>query len=160
MLKPVLRMLLSVVLLSAFALTVWEVGGMFLPSLARGVSTDAPPAPSPTPGYDLAAIPLPELNPAAAPGVARQAQLHTTLPERPRFELSKYTVQQGDTVFGIAEKFQIKPQTIMWGNTYVLGDDPDMISPGLELTILPEDGALYRWTKGDGLNGVAAYFHV
>src|SRR3990172_5528054 len=49
-------------------------------------------------------------------GVPRLAQVHTTIPSRPRQEIVKYTVQEGDTVFGIAENFGLKPETILWGN--------------------------------------------
>jgi LysM repeat protein len=36
-------------------------------------------------------------------------------------EVITYTVQAGDTLFGIAEKYGLKPETMMWGNTYTLG---------------------------------------
>src|SRR5687767_11159895 len=44
-------------------------------------------------------------------GIPRLAQLHTTIPSRPRQEVTKYTVVKGDTIFGIAEKFGLKPAT-------------------------------------------------
>ncbi len=81
-------------------------------------------------------------------------------PVKPRTEIIIYTVQKGDTVFGIAEKFNLSPETILWGNTYVLGDDPHRLSPGQELNILPVDGTYYEWHAGDGLNGVAQAFGV
>ncbi len=158
-----LRVAVQVVLLAVFVILLWELGSLVRSRLNGPVvpRADLPvPSPSPTTGLDLASFDLPELLPALPAGVSRLALLHTTLPERPRFELTQYTVPQGDTIFGIGDKFGLKPQTIMWGNTEVLGDDPDMIRPGLVLTILPENGALYKWNKGDGLNHVAAYFHV
>ena len=45
-------------------------------------------------------------------GIPRLAQVHTTIPSRPRQDVVKYTVVEGDTVFGIAEKFGLKPETI------------------------------------------------
>jgi hypothetical protein len=57
-------------------------------------------------------------------GIPRLAQVHTTIPSRPRDEVVKYTVQEGDTVFGIAEKFGLEPETVLWGNYYTLLDDP------------------------------------
>jgi hypothetical protein len=39
--------------------------------------------------------------------VARASDMHTMFPERPRLEIIKYQVQQGDTLFGIAENFNI-----------------------------------------------------
>ena len=93
-------------------------------------------------------------------GIPRQALLHTTLPNRPRTEILVYEVQPGDNVFGIAEKFNLRPETIMWGNLDILGDDPHRLSPGQRFIILPVDGIYYEWHNGDGLNGVAKYFGV
>ena len=71
-----------------------------------------------------------------------------------------YKVQKGDTLFGIAEKFGLQPQTILWGNYATLLDDPHSLQPDQVLNILPVDGTYYEWQKGDGLNGVAKYFGV
>jgi murein DD-endopeptidase MepM/ murein hydrolase activator NlpD len=92
--------------------------------------------------------------------ISRLAQLHTTIPSRPRQEIVKYTVEKGDTVFGIAEKYGLQPQTILWGNYGTLLDDPHNLAPGQVLNILPTDGTYYEWQKGDGLNGVAKFFGV
>ena len=35
-------------------------------------------------------------------GIPRRAQVHTTIPSRPRQDVEKYTVVKGDTIFGIA----------------------------------------------------------
>ena len=93
-------------------------------------------------------------------GITRDASLHTLFPVKARSEITKYTVQAGDTVFGIAEKFNLRPETILWGNSYTLGDDPHRLSPGQELNILPFDGVYYEWHAGDGLNGVSQVFGV
>ena len=69
-------------------------------------------------------------------GIPRLAQAHTIIPSRPRLEIVKYTVLEGDTVFGIAEKFGLAPETILWGNYYILLDDPHGLKPGQELNIL------------------------
>lgn len=93
-------------------------------------------------------------------GIPRLALLHTTIPTRPRTEVITYIVQPGDTIFGIAEKFGLKPETILWGNTYTLGDNPHNLTVGQELYILPVDGTYHRWSAGEGLNGVARGYHV
>ena len=93
-------------------------------------------------------------------GIPRLAQVHTTIPSRPRQEVTKYTVVAGDTVFGIAEKFGLKPQTVLWGNYYILLDDPHALQPGQELNILPVDGTYHEWQEGEGLNGIATYYGV
>ena len=93
-------------------------------------------------------------------GVPRLAQERTIIPSRPRQEVTKYTVLEGDTIFGIAEKFGLKPETILWGNYYVLYDDPHSLRPGQELNILPVDGTYHEWQLGEGLNGVARGYNV
>ena len=93
-------------------------------------------------------------------GIPRLAQVHTTIPSRPRQEVIKYTVVEGDTVFGIAEKFGLKPETILWANYYILLDDPHALQPGQELNILPVNGTYHQWQEGEGLNGIATYYGV
>ncbi len=77
-----------------------------------------------------------------------------------RTEILTYEVVAGDSIFGIAEKFGLKPETVLWSNRYTLGDTPDGIGVGIELVILPEDGVYHRWSEGEGLNGVAEFYGV
>jgi LysM repeat protein len=93
-------------------------------------------------------------------GIHRLALLHTNLPSKPRTEITDYTVQQGDSIFAIAESFGLSPESIMWSNRYTIGGLPDNLSPGMVLMIPPEDGVIYEWQSGDGLNGVAKYYNV
>jgi murein DD-endopeptidase MepM/ murein hydrolase activator NlpD len=93
-------------------------------------------------------------------GIPRLAQVHTTIPSRPRQEVEKYTVAKGDTIFGIAEKFGLKPETVLWANYYTLLDDPHALQPGQELNILPVDGTYHEWQQGEGLNAIATYYGV
>jgi len=113
------------------------------------------------------AIELVELQPVKdipdslyANGIPRVPNLHTKLPDRPRFAITKYTVQQGDTIFDIAKKFNLDPSTILWSNLEILGDDPHRLAPNMDLNILPLDGAIHKWTKGEGMNKVAEYYGV
>jgi LysM repeat protein len=75
-------------------------------------------------------------------------------------EVITYLVQEGDTIFGIAEKFQLKPETILLGNYETLKDNPYVLRPGMEINILPVDGVYYEWQEGDDLNAVASQFGV
>ena len=114
-------------------------------------------------GPTAAVAQLDDLTPASEisfDGIPRLAQVHTTIPSRPREDVTKYTVVEGDTVFGIAEKFGLKPETILWGNYYILLDDPHALQPGQELNILPIDGTYHEWQQGEGLNGIATYYGV
>lgn len=93
--------------------------------------------------------------------VDRTANLHTVLPVRQdRDEVIQYTVETGDSIFSIADKFDLEPQTILWGNRYILGDDPHFIYPGQILNILPIDGVYHQWSAGEGLNGVSEVYGV
>lgn len=105
-------------------------------------------------------LPAYDLFLAQQDGISRIASLHTDVPSLPRSVVAVYSVQAGDTVFGIAEKFGLQPETILWSNQYVLGDNPHNLRPGQELNILPVNGAYHRWSAGDGLNGVANFFGV
>ncbi|HLB64976.1 MAG TPA: M23 family metallopeptidase [Anaerolineales bacterium] len=96
----------------------------------------------------------------SAGGIPRQASPLTIIPTRPRPEVVRYVVQSGDTLFGIADRFGLRPETLLWGNYEVLQDNPHSLRPGQELSILPVDGALYRWNTGDTLGAVANLFRV
>lgn len=96
-----------------------------------------------------------------ADGFYRSADLHTMLTvDQDRNEVIQYTVETGDSIFSIADKFNLKPETILWGNRYTLGDDPHFILPGQTLNILPVDGVYHMWSAGEGLNGVAEFYNV
>jgi len=92
--------------------------------------------------------------------VSKRAEIRTTIPQRPEVGIVKYLVQQGDTLFGIAEEFGLKAETVLWGNCAILQDDPHSLRPGQELNILPVDGTYYEWNQGDQLDAVAAFFSV
>jgi hypothetical protein len=118
-------------------------------------------APTPTPTAIPAEMPsfISDLS-TYDQGIFRLTLLHTTIPSRPRTEIITYTIQTGDTIFGIAEMFGLKPETILWGNYYTLTDDPHNIHPGVVLNIMPSDGTYHRWSEGEGLNGVAHGYDV
>lgn len=92
--------------------------------------------------------------------IQRDASLDTILPMRVRAEIITYTVQAGDNLFSIAERFNLQPETVLWSNRYTIGDDPHFIYPGQQLLISPVDGTLHRWSAGEGLNGVAEFYGV
>jgi len=93
-------------------------------------------------------------------GIPRVAQPFTTIPSRPRQDFIKYEVVEGDTVFGIAGKFGLTPETVLWGNYNVLLDNPHSLQPGQELLILPSDGVYWQWQTANrgGLPGFAKFF--
>ena len=95
-----------------------------------------------------------------ATGIPRFALIYTTIPQRPRVEIIEYEVVSGDTVFGIAEKFGLKPETILWGNQDLLNDDPHGLLVGQVLRILPIDGTYHEWSVGESFTRVADFYGV
>jgi murein DD-endopeptidase MepM/ murein hydrolase activator NlpD len=96
----------------------------------------------------------------ALDGIPRQAEIHTIIPSRPRMEVTTYTVQKGDSLFIIADKFGLKPTSILFGNYATLKDRPDLIKEGQQLNILPVDGTYYQWQGTESLTKVAEVFGV
>lgn len=126
------------------------------PSGPEAQSADRPALQS-----DASEAALPELRPAEfLPAVFRRTSLHTIIPNRPRTDVKEYQVDTGDSVFEIAEKFNIKPETVLWANYDLLNDSPDTISLGMDLQIPPVDGVYYQWQEGDTVEAVAARFEA
>ena len=151
-------LLIVLILVVAWLMRQFYQAGQAESQSSQAVLAASLPTPTPT------AVP-PNLPPFPAEasienGITRFASLHTTIPARARTDVITYTVETGDTLFGIAEKFGLKPETLLWGNQFVLADNPHNLQPEQELNILPVDGTYYRWSVGDGLNGVADFFGV
>jgi murein DD-endopeptidase MepM/ murein hydrolase activator NlpD len=127
----------------------------------RAAAESAAAAAEPAPAAPAEEITLPAFSQGGRqPAIGRKSLLETEAPVRSRVDVLLYTVQKGDSVFGIADKFSIKPETILWGNPDTLKDDPHLIQAGMELRILPIDGAYYEWKTGDDLRAVAKEFNV
>jgi len=93
-------------------------------------------------------------------GIIRRTALHTNIPTRPRTEVVEYTVATGDSVFGIAQSFNLHPETILWANYDQLNDSPDMLNPGMTLNVPPVNGVYYQWQEGDTFESVATKFEA
>jgi hypothetical protein len=83
-------------------------------------------------------------------GIPRLALPYTDIPERPTYEITKYTVQAGDTAWSIAEEFGLQPETILWGNQWISAE-AGSLQIGTELNNLPVDGVLHIASEGDTL---------
>jgi surface antigen len=66
--------------------------------------------------------------------------------------IQDYKVQPGDTLSGIAVKFNVTSSTVKWANNL---DDVDELKPGQELVILPISGLLYTVQAGDTAESLA-----
>ncbi|MEN8173969.1 MAG: LysM peptidoglycan-binding domain-containing M23 family metallopeptidase [Chloroflexota bacterium] len=121
----------------------------------------AAPLPTATPISEISGLPAlfsPSSN--QNQGVARITSLHTSMPTRPRAKVISYTVELGDSVFGIADQFGIKPETVLWANAGTLQDNPHRLQADQELNIMPVDGTYHEWSAGENINKVAEYYGV
>jgi murein DD-endopeptidase MepM/ murein hydrolase activator NlpD len=105
-------------------------------------------------------IPLPPAVSEQSNGtfIGRALALKTNVSGKGESRPVTYRVMQGDSVFGIAKQFNIKPESILYSNEATLNDNPGNLSPGMELTIPPVDGLTYAWKDGDTLDKVADEF--
>ncbi len=95
---------------------------------------------------------------ASNPSIGRQLALKTDVSLQANAKPFTYRVMPGDSVFGIAKQYNIKPESILYSNEATLNDNPANLSPGMELTIPPVDGLSYTWQQGDTLDKVADEF--
>lgn len=81
----------------------------------------------------------------------------TIIPDRPRNEVIQYEIQSGDTIFSIAERFGLKPESIAWANDRsIIGG----LRPGRMINILPVDGAYYTVPGDEAITDIARQFGV
>ncbi|MBL1066206.1 transglycosylase family protein [Streptomyces sp. 7-21] len=111
------------VLLSMQGPGAWPVCGAQAGLSAGGPAADVDPS-----GGQEATEPAPE--PEQAP-----AQTQSAPEPAPRSGGSSYTVVAGDTLSAIAEAHGTTWQAIYASNKQVIGDDPDLIFPGQELSL-------------------------
>lgn len=69
-----------------------------------------------------------------------------------RGEIVEYEVLPGDTVGGIAEKFGVSEETVLWANEM---KKTETIKPGQTIKILPVTGVLHTVKKGETIYSVA-----
>ena len=130
----------------------WTQAGSAAPA------TRPEPTAAPSEGQPSVNLPAPASNPSSNPSITRQLELKTNIPERPRFQPVTYRVSRGDALFSIAKDFDVKPESILYANKDTLNDNPENLTPGMELTVPPVDGVLYTWSEGDTLEKVADEF--
>lgn len=99
-------------------------------------------------------------DPSDVRAVSRLPVLRTAIPERPRAQVMTYVVQHGDTLFGIAARFDLSLYTIIWSNREILQGVPWLIEEGRELFILPVDGVYHTVRDGETVASIAADYGV
>ncbi len=161
-----MKKLASLLKHNAFNIISWAVtfaiaGGIVFGAFAWKRSTTvvqaSAPIPTAAPEQEPPQVVMPALGgPEAFAAIPREIQLKTNTPaDKPRYKAVEYRVVRGDSIFAIAEKFQLKPETVLWANYDVLQDDPHSLKPGQVLKIPPTDGIFYQWKENDTLETVA-----
>lgn len=89
--------------------------------------------------------------------VRADIQPFTIIPDRPRNTVIQYTIQQGDTIYDIAQRFGLEIETIAWSN-----DRRQIwtLIPGEQLNIPPSDGVYIQMVGGVSIREVAAQHQV
>lgn len=79
-------------------------------------------------------------------------ETNTLVSEKVRDKVIEYTVQEGDTVSTVAEKFGVSENTVLWQNDL---SSKDTIKAGQTLEILPVTGVSHKVQKGDTVYSIA-----
>jgi hypothetical protein len=160
-----LKIGIYVIVFLVAVLGVWGIGSLIVHATAEPLAPTATAVPTIAPTPETLATPSFTTD-NEPDGVVREPEVavvveptvSAVVEDRTDYEI--YIVQEGDTIFDIAASFGLAAETILWTNWYTLGEMPDAIYPGNEVIIPPDDGAMYQWYDGDGLNGVSSYFSV
>ena len=119
---------------------------------------------TPEPGATPALLPLQSPVPGmpaeseVAPAGITPATPQPTPPPPPPPMYITYTVQDGDTVDGLAARYGISPQSILWNNLDL--KSADLLVPGQYLRVPMSDGIIYDIRLGDTLSDIADRFGV
>jgi murein DD-endopeptidase MepM/ murein hydrolase activator NlpD len=70
-----------------------------------------------------------------------------------------YTVREGDSLWSIATRFGLDVDTLRWSNEDLVRN-PDLLSVGQELTILPVKGAYHTVQEGETVETIALAYGV
>ncbi len=76
---------------------------------------------------------------------------------RPKNKVTKYKIQEGDTLSTIGEKFGVSSDSLRYSNN--LSDDSDL-KIGQEIDIPPVEGAVHTVASGDTLSAIATKYEV
>ncbi len=81
----------------------------------------------------------------------------TIIPDRPRNQIIEYTIERGDTVYEIAQKFGLQEETIAWSN-----DRRQLwtLIPGDQMVIPPVDGVVHVVAGQATIAEIASFYKV
>lgn len=73
-----------------------------------------------------------------------------------RADIQTYVTVKGDTVSGVAQKFDVTSDTIRWSNDL----DGENLNVGTHLVISPINGVVYKVAGGDSVDGILSKYRV
>ncbi|MEK7105078.1 MAG: M23 family metallopeptidase [Patescibacteria group bacterium] len=128
------------------------------------VAGDTSPLPEPTSYRGAVAFSSPVARDPVIDSLTSDSSTTGALTARPTNEattstqrdvVQSYTVESGDTVSTIAQKFGLSITTILWANDLSVRST---IRPGDELVILPVDGVVHKVARGDTLSKISKLY--
>jgi murein DD-endopeptidase MepM/ murein hydrolase activator NlpD len=99
------------------------------------------------------------LTPMSQPTEAKRPPQVRLSPTPTPEEVITYTVREGDSLWGIAARFGLDIDTLRWSNED-LARNPDLLSVGQELIILPIKGAYHTVQEGETVEAIALAYGV
>ena len=123
---------------------------------APSVSSIPIPAAEQEPVYDFSTGDLPVLTDGS---LDPNPNPHTFQGRRPEHNFIRYTVERGDTPNSIADRFNIRTETLLGGNPE-LSQEASLLQTGSEIIILPIDGVLHDVQPGETLERIAEQYGV
>ena len=81
----------------------------------------------------------------------------TLLSDKPRAEVLNYTVQEGDTLSSVADKFGVSLETVLWANDLT---EKSKIKPGQQLAVPPVTGIIHKVKRGETIYSVAKKYDI
>lgn len=87
----------------------------------------------------------------------RRAKAEEEAKTAPKIETRTYTVQEGDSLWAIANKVNLDINTLFGCNDL---KNPDLLKPGSKLRIPNQDGIFYKVNKGDTLSSIAKKYGI
>ena len=115
---------------------------------AQPAAAEAPAGNGPVADVDVGALARQPAVPVPAADVAPEREV------QPRPLFFRYEVQSGDTVIGIAQRFGIATNYILWNNIDII-DDADVLSVGEELQVPSVGGIIHGIRIGETLYEIA-----
>lgn len=100
---------------------------------------------------------MPPASVLSASAVGEGMETETLTSIKPRADIIEYTVQAGDTISTISEKFDVSIDSIRWVNNLA---SVKTIKPGQILKIPPVTGIVYKVARGDTVYSIAKKFSV